>query len=658
MVYFFTKAPGVTAEDSGEFIVTSLSWGVAHPPGYPVFTFLGKVFSFLPVGSMAERIHFLNCCLAAGAIFIFIRWAEANVKSLLLAVLGGILLGAHPEIWRQAIVAEVYMMNLFFFAVVLGVLHRFPDSNLLLGLLFGLGLSNHWPFFLFVVGTFLLIHRGTRVFHWRFIAGALFGLLPYLVMFFRSQSEGAILFLKPIEGLGALLDYVLRAEYSNYNVHKAWGIQDSIKFAGEFLLQVFSAGGYLGFIFIPLGIWQGRQLIPRPIFMGMAAALLVNGLLPLFFWRTEYNGITIHVYRGILLVAVLLGIVFFILGVRWALQKCDGPLKKNALAGILMMGVLYNFWMSFSYNNFKGRSLNFDYARLVLESLPRNAVLFFWSDADTGPILYAQEGAGLRPDVKLVSQFGVLSRERIYDRSLSAEQKQSLTISWIRSQLSQGHRVFSTRKLETFQSRPEEFPFRYFSHGLFEEIVESTVGMNKIEGVEKSVLEIADRIIQNEYLIEWPYHQNILISRMCQALLVNHGDHGLFRQVPNCKILFAQSLHAVQGDFKKADQYFLQVLSEIKMLPVSEQVDIHRQFMINRLKWMGQGGGSNEERRQVFQEMADRTFEIVKRYPFCDNQVARNLVEIKAQVPIELDMEYMRSRFSGCQEFAAALRKI
>ena len=33
---------------TGLFIMASLDGGVAHPPGYPLFTFLGHLFLFFP----------------------------------------------------------------------------------------------------------------------------------------------------------------------------------------------------------------------------------------------------------------------------------------------------------------------------------------------------------------------------------------------------------------------------------------------------------------------------------------------------------------------------------------------------------------------------------------------------------------------------------
>jgi len=50
-VYFYTLAPTVTLEDSGELATASAYLGVPHPPGYPIWTIITwiftKIFSFV-----------------------------------------------------------------------------------------------------------------------------------------------------------------------------------------------------------------------------------------------------------------------------------------------------------------------------------------------------------------------------------------------------------------------------------------------------------------------------------------------------------------------------------------------------------------------------------------------------------------------------------
>ena len=46
-VYFYTLAPTLTLEDSGELAVASDYLGVPHPPGYPIWTLLTWFFQWI-----------------------------------------------------------------------------------------------------------------------------------------------------------------------------------------------------------------------------------------------------------------------------------------------------------------------------------------------------------------------------------------------------------------------------------------------------------------------------------------------------------------------------------------------------------------------------------------------------------------------------------
>ena len=76
LLYLITACPTVYFGDSGELIAAAESLGVAHPPGYPLYTLLGRLFAMLPLGGLDFRMNLLSVVcsgLAAGVIAVVPR---------------------------------------------------------------------------------------------------------------------------------------------------------------------------------------------------------------------------------------------------------------------------------------------------------------------------------------------------------------------------------------------------------------------------------------------------------------------------------------------------------------------------------------------------------------------------------------------------------
>src|SRR2546421_10948545 len=73
ILYFLTAARDIVVGDSPELITAAATLGVAHEPGYPLFTMLGHLFSLFPFGSIPFRINLLSVvchALTVGVIYL------------------------------------------------------------------------------------------------------------------------------------------------------------------------------------------------------------------------------------------------------------------------------------------------------------------------------------------------------------------------------------------------------------------------------------------------------------------------------------------------------------------------------------------------------------------------------------------------------------
>src|SRR3989440_2104292 len=75
-LYALTAPRTVAVEDDGLFILSSYFLGIEHAPGYPLFTLVGHLFTMLPFGSVAYRVHLASAFfggLACGAAWLCAR---------------------------------------------------------------------------------------------------------------------------------------------------------------------------------------------------------------------------------------------------------------------------------------------------------------------------------------------------------------------------------------------------------------------------------------------------------------------------------------------------------------------------------------------------------------------------------------------------------
>ena len=167
-LYLTTLAPTLTwgwddlGVDGGEFLAAANTFGVPHPPGYPTYTLLLKLFAtVVPVGDFAYRGNLLSAVLGA-ATATLLYWAILRICTrvgkggpdwlrVLGFALGAATFATSPLFWSQANVTEVYTLNTFLAASLLliatyvvfdsGADHR--KRLAIFGLVLGLGLGNH-----------------------------------------------------------------------------------------------------------------------------------------------------------------------------------------------------------------------------------------------------------------------------------------------------------------------------------------------------------------------------------------------------------------------------------------------------------------------------------------------------------------------------------
>ena len=183
------------ATDGGDLITASFSLGVPHPPGYPTYVVLGKLFSLLPLGTVAFRYNLFSAVCAALAVGLLaaavrVHWGR-RVRPVVAAA-AALGLAGLPLVWSQAVVAEVYALNLLLVAAfVLAWISRVPTVGV--GLLLGLAVTAHPTSLLLMPAALLGTERGRA----RLLAGLAVGLLPLLLLPWLARGDSPVVWGQP-----------------------------------------------------------------------------------------------------------------------------------------------------------------------------------------------------------------------------------------------------------------------------------------------------------------------------------------------------------------------------------------------------------------------------------------------------------------------------
>jgi len=114
LLYAATRAPTVTGEDSGELVTAAWTLGVGHPPGYPLWILLTRLFMGIlcPTLSPADGAALFSGITTALSLGVFATVSFRLTGAPLASWITALLLGLVPEIWNHATIAEVYPLNL------------------------------------------------------------------------------------------------------------------------------------------------------------------------------------------------------------------------------------------------------------------------------------------------------------------------------------------------------------------------------------------------------------------------------------------------------------------------------------------------------------------------------------------------------------------
>ncbi len=481
-LFLFFQAKGIYTGDSGDLVTAAVLAGVPHPPGYPLYTWLGWLVSHIPVFTPSWRITLLSSLSHAavvGLVYAFIY--RATRKNVLASIMGASALMANYLFFLYSVTPEVFALFDLFVALLWYLLFMWQERRSLRFLyaasfIFGLSLSHHHVMLFFVpaIGYFLWSNRTAfhrRVFRYRAILSCLgwfsLGFLPYLYIPFAANQDPIINWDRVVHW-EAFWRLVSRADYGTFVSGGSFGqtIQErwlAIAAYGTFLVTDWTMiGVFLGSV----GLYSWWKTM-RVRFWTWFLALLISG--PAFFFYASFplaSRFTLGTYERFLLpgyvfIAVLCGVGFAAIlraSERLLRPIMDAKKRKTIVVLIGIIGLLYPITLGtvtmWRFWGFADDRTAENLGRDILANAPLDAILLLSQDTALFTTQYVRYVLGVRADTAVIHAARLalpdyqIVLKKHFPRLLLPEVSQKEFLSeFVKSNTTSSTRVFSNISL-------------------------------------------------------------------------------------------------------------------------------------------------------------------------------------------------------------------
>lgn len=440
LAYFYTLAPTVTGEDSGELITAAYFFGVPHPPGYPLWTILCGIWTnLLPFKSVAWRANAFSAFCTVIAVLILARTLRLLKFNNLTAGIVSTAAGLTDVVWSQSVITEVYALHLALSAVLMGCFAKWRATSLdrwlcWAALIFGLGISNHHLMGFVALGfgvwalwtSPMLIRRTSTI----GLSAALFliGLSPYAYLPWAGSRDVPLNW-GETNTLEKTWQHVTRAQYKGG--HEAAPVPltagllaGQLDYGCRWLTRQWTPA-LMPVILLGMAALRGQRR-----HRGLASFVVIPAIAcgPLFFMVSgpKLDPQDQHVQEVFLISLVWISAVPLAAGFDWLFLWFRSHslglsrfLHQFALRYAMPMlgcaGIAILIFNHGPKNNFRNYWYAYDHADNLLASMLPNAIVFPSGDHDTFPLTYRTLVEKHRSDVLLADKYGYIELDLYQD---------------------------------------------------------------------------------------------------------------------------------------------------------------------------------------------------------------------------------------------------
>lgn len=435
IVFASFQAHGIVTGDSGDLVTAAVTFGVPHPPGYPLYTFLGWITSFIPLYTPAWRVGLLSSLPHAIVIYFLYKIVYQFTRSGLASLLSCLMLAGNYVFFLYSVTPEVFaLLDLSAICLLYGmyvwILQKKTLFLYVIALTLGLSVTHHHmiafmiPSLAYVLMVmkkqFFQMASSLRVYMYVVLVFGV-GLLPYAYVYFASRGSSMINW----DNASTLPNFIrlfTRADYGTFQSGALMGqlISQRLLQVRAFIQYIYLDYHALGVFLIILGFivaWKKEKILGNVLVI----AFLCMG--PLFLFYASFpilNPFTLGTLERFLLPSYLIGTICLGVGFDavWQylkLRTSDYP--RGARYGVIGLWLLLSFGMAgingaSTLWRFQGLAQDQTaelFAKDYFIGLPEGSILIVSNDTTIFTTQYVRYALNFRQDV-IVIQGGMLDR--------------------------------------------------------------------------------------------------------------------------------------------------------------------------------------------------------------------------------------------------------
>lgn len=456
LIYLRTLAPSVAFvfDDSLEFQLLASRIAIAHPTGYPLYSLLIKLATFLPLGDVAYRVNLVSA-LSGGLAVAFVYLAARQITQRFMnadawygeilvrapALIAALVFAFGETFWSQAAVAEVYTLQAFLTALLLWLTLRWgaaATSHSLVPIAFvaGLMLTHHRMSVLIFPALVVYVLACDRTFLrqpralLKIVLAFAIPLLLYAYLPIRGTVTSSLdgTYQNTPQGI---LNWILGTAYTVFITQNPFQQERDASYYFDLFANEFTLLG----LFVAVGGWFALFARAWREWLFLALGLAANLVFALNYRVADVNVFFIPTFLFLALF-VAAGLA----GLTWlAYYALPGRVASISIAvGALLLFVLpFTLYSGhFPLVDLSNKTDVATYGKTILsQPLPQNSTIVGIL-GEMSLVRYFQETQGLRPDVETIAA------DKEADRQMA-----------IADALKRNRTVFLTRPLKNIEQK-------------------------------------------------------------------------------------------------------------------------------------------------------------------------------------------------------------